>query len=418
MQGEDAPRMLSPYRVLDLADEAGILAGKILADLGADVVAVEPPQGNPVRRLGPFYQGQPHPEHSLVWWAYAAGKRSISLNLQSSDGRALLIRLAATADFLLESFPPGQMDHLGIGYETLKEVNPRLIMASMTPFGQDGPCAHYEGPDLVGMALGGFMHLTGDPDRPPLRITEPQFGRHIGASGAAGAMVAHHYRLLTGRGQHVDISGQQAVARTLAHAPSYWDLNKTSLRRQGAYRPGAEGFRGRVTWPCKDGYVNFMVSAGPLGAGSNALMRWMDQEGFGDDFLRSLDWTKLESRDMTEQFRGKVDPTIERFFLTKPKQELYQEGALARRMLLFPVNTLQDIREQPQLEARRFFVQVQHSEEGASIAYPGGFIRSSATTVGPQRRAPLLGEHNRDVYVGELGLGVHELVALRRTGVV
>jgi len=118
------------------------------------------------------------------------------------------------ADFLLESVTPGYLDRLGVGYETLHRINPRLVMVSMSPFGQDGPYASYQGPDLVGMALGGLMHLTGDPDRPPMRMTEPQFARNVGASGAAGAMIAHHHRVLTGRGQHVDVSGQEAVART------------------------------------------------------------------------------------------------------------------------------------------------------------------------------------------------------------
>ncbi|MFQ5934539.1 MAG: CoA transferase, partial [Dehalococcoidia bacterium] len=160
-----ASGLLSPYRVLDLADETGILAGKVLADLGADVIAVESPGGNPVRRLGPFYKGRPHPERSLVWWAYSSGKRSVTLDLEAEDGPTLLKQLVETADFVFESFPPGYLDRLGLGYKALKQVNPRLIMVSMTPFGQDGPYASYQGPDLVGMALGGLVNLTGDPDR-------------------------------------------------------------------------------------------------------------------------------------------------------------------------------------------------------------------------------------------------------------
>lgn len=417
VQGQEDKGMLSPYRVLDLADETGILAGKILADLGADVVAVEPLGGNPVRRLGPFYGGRPHPECSLVWWAYAAGKRSITLNLETADGRALLKQLVASVDFLLESFAPGYMNGLGLGFEILEQANPRLVMVSMTPFGQDGPYAHYQCPDIMGMALGGFMYLTGDPDRPPVRMVEPQFGRNTGASGAAGAMIAHHHRMLTGQGQHVDVSGQQAVARTLSHAPSYWDLTKVNLRRQGTSRPGAGGFRGRVTWRCKDGYVNFSLSFGPMGAGTNALVRWMDEEGFANDSLRSIDWTQLDQSTVSQELLESVVEPVERFFMTRTKDELYQE-ALARRMLLFPVNTPKDLLAQPQLLARRFFTRIRHSEEGETFEYPGGFIRSSETPVGPRRRAPFLGEHDREVYVDELGLTTGNLVAFRQAGVI
>ena len=417
-QENRASGMLSPYRVLDLAEETGILAGKILADLGADVLAVEPPGGNPVRRLGPFYEGQSHPERSLVWWAYAAGKRSITLDLATFDGRALLKQLVTSADFLMESFTPGYLEGLGLGHEALRQANAGLVMVSMTPFGQDGPYAGYEGPDLVGMALGGFTYLTGDPDRPPVRVTEPQFGSNTGASGAAGAMIAHHYRVLTGEGQHVDVSGQQAVARTLSHAPSFWDFTKTNLRRQGAYRPGPAGIRGRVTWPCKDGYINFsLLGGGALGAGTNALFHWMDEEGFADDFLRSLDWTQIDFNSITQELLAKVNDPVEKFFKAHIKREL-TEGALDRRMLLFPVNTPKDIQEQPQLVAREFFARIEHPEEGATLEYPGGFIRSSETAVGPRRRAPMLGEHNREVYVGELGLSMEEMSFLRQAGAI
>ena len=158
--------MLSPYRVLDLTDERGLLCGKILADLGADVIQVEPPTGNTARRIGPFYQDEVHPERSLFWWSYTSNKRSISLNLATADGRALLKRLVPSADFLIESGAPGEMAALGLGYGDLAALNPALIVVSITPFGQDGPYATYQAPDLVGMGLGGFMYVTGDPDRP------------------------------------------------------------------------------------------------------------------------------------------------------------------------------------------------------------------------------------------------------------
>ena len=195
------------------------------------------------RRIGPFYRDEPGAERSLFWWAYCANKRGITLDINTTDGAALFRRLVGQADFVIESADPGHMASLGLGYSELQELNPRLVMVSITAFGQDGPYADYLASDIVGMALGGFMHLTGDGDRPPLRVSMPQFYQHGSAAGAAGAMIAHTHRQLTGEGQHVDVSCQQAVARTLAHAPQYWDLEQTILRRMGAYR--GVGRRGR-----------------------------------------------------------------------------------------------------------------------------------------------------------------------------
>ena len=150
---------LSPYRVLDLTDEKGFLCGRIFAEQGADVVKIEPPEGDPARKVGPFYQNIPDPEKSLFWFAYNAGKRGITLNINSQEGQDIIKRLVKTADFLVESFTPGYMEGLGLGYRELEKINPRLIMASITPFGQTGPYAHWKGPDIVPWAMGGYMWM-------------------------------------------------------------------------------------------------------------------------------------------------------------------------------------------------------------------------------------------------------------------
>ena len=372
--------LFSPYRVLDLADEGGILAGKMFADMGADVIAVEPPGGNPVRSLGPFYKNDPHPERSLVWWAYAAGKRSVTLDLESEDGADTFRRLAAAADFIFESYAPRYLEGLGLGYESLRMVNPGLILVSMTPFGQDGPYSGYLGPDLVGMALGGLVNLTGDADRPPLRITEPQFGRLNGASGAAGAMAAHHYRMLTGEGQHVDVSGQQAVARVLSEAPATWSFNKLNVMRDGIYRGMARGTKGRTTWECKDAYVTYSLTAGGMGDGTNALFRWMEQEGFTDVKSAPIDWTEQDTQTMPQEILDKANAQVEAFFLAHAKDELYA-GMLERRVLFFPVSTPSDILEEAQLQARDYFVEIDHPEEKDKFLYPGSFVKSTAGRV-------------------------------------
>ncbi len=330
--------LLAPYRVLDLTDSRGLLCGKMLADLGADVVQVEPHGGSDARRIGPFYQDDPGVERSLFWWAHCANKRGISLDITTVDGVALLRRLVANADFLIESADPVQMASWGLSWPDLQGINPRLVMVSITAFGQDGPYADYLASDIVGMALGGFMHLTGDSDRPPLRVSMPQFYQHGSAAGAAGAMIAHTHRALTDEGQHVDVSCQQAVASTLAHAPQYWDLEQTVLRRMGAFRESAGGTFTRINWPCKDGFVNFQPGGGTAGAARSvsSMLAWMTEEGMGSADLDAVNWEELGYGTARAEIMEQTVAAVAPFFMTHTRNEL-ADGALERRILLFPV---------------------------------------------------------------------------------
>jgi crotonobetainyl-CoA:carnitine CoA-transferase CaiB-like acyl-CoA transferase len=418
MHPTDEAGLLSPYRVLDLTDERGILCAKILADLGADVIQIEPPGGSSARRVGPFYHDDAHPERSLFWWSYAANKRSITLNLSSRDGRALLKRLVPSAHFLIESFPPGHMERLGLGYDELAAINPALIVVSVTPFGQDGPYAHYHASDLNGMGMAGFMYVTGDPDRPPARVGVPHFYLHGAAAGATGAMIAHAQRVLTGRGQRVDVSCQEAVARTLASAPQLFAIENTVIRRQGSYRQTGDTTFMRITWPCKDGFVNFQLSGG-AGAGRsvNSLIQWMEEEGLGDSSLLGLDWTTLGYGMITKELLERVVPPVERFLMSHTKAELF-EGAVKRRILLFPVATAGDIMRNSQLQARGYFRQVAHPDLATTITYPGPFVRAGATPIELRRLAPKVGEHNTEIYLDDLGLTREELARLREAGAI
>ena len=413
-----ADLLLSAYRVLDLTDQRGLLCGKILADLGADVVQVEPPGGSAARNLGPFYQDDVHPEKSLFWWAYTANKRSITLNLDAEDGKVLFRKLSAQADFLIESFPPGRMSELGMAYQDLATLNPALVMVSITAFGQDGPYAHYQAPDIVGMALGGFMFLTGDSDRPPLRVGFPHFYLHGAAAGATGAMLAHTHRTLTGQGQHVDVSCQQAVAKTLAHAPQSWDIEGVIIKRMGVFRQTSADTQVRISWRCKDGYINFMLQGGSTAPSTRALLRWLDEEGLGDEYLNEVNWEELGyGRVRTEVMDRAVEP-LERFFSAHTKVEL-TEGSVKRRIFLFPVATQGDLLAHPQLKARDYFRQLYHPELDASVAYPGPFVRAGdGSHVRLRRRPPLIGEHNREIYQDELGLSVDDLTGLKEGGVI
>ena len=416
----DAEMLLSPYRVLDLTDAGGLLCGKILADLGADVIQIEPPGGSTARDIGPFYRDDRDPEKSLFWWAYTANKRGATLNLDLADGKELLRRLVRESHFLIESFPPGYLNNLGLGYQELRVINPALVMVSITPFGQDGPYAHYRASDLVGMALGGFMYLTGDSDRAPLRVSFPQFYLHGGAAGAAGAMLAHTHRVLTGEGQHVDVSCQQSVAKTLAHAPQFWDLEGVVLKRMGAFRQSAGETSVRITWRCKDGYVNYMPGGGAAGSvrSIRALLDWMDEEGMGDEDLKAVNWEEMGYGTARAEIMQRTVAPFERFFMAHTQEELVK-GSLERRILLFPVATPKYILSHPQLEARSYFRQLPHPELNDAVAYPGAFVRDyEGSRISLRRRPPQIGEHNEEVYQELIGLSPAELASLRERGVI
>jgi len=410
--------MLKGYRALDLTNEKGQLCGRILGDLGADVIKVEPPGGDPSRRIGPFYKDIPDPEKSLYWFAYNANKRGITLNIASRDGQEIFKKLTKTAHFVIESFSPGYMDSLGLGYSDLSQINPAIILTSITPFGQTGPYSHYKASDIVEMGMCGFMYLCGDPDRPPVRISFPQAYLHAGAEAAVSTMIAHYYREMTSEGQRVDTSIQEAAYMATMNAPLFWDLEGQVLKRAGAWRTGlTSGILQRQIWPCKEGYVNMPVYGGDLGAKTNrALVQWMRDEGMADDFLSSIDWKKFDLATVDQKTWDHIEELMVKFFLTHTKEELYSKG-LTLGVMIYPVYTPEDIAKDKQLEARGYWTPVEHPELGETLIYPGAFAKASLTPLQIRKRAPLIGEHNQEVYE-ELGFSKEELLRLHEAGVI
>src|SRR5262245_11176992 len=251
----------------------------MLADLGADVIQVEPPGGAAARRRGPFAGGVADSERSLFWWAYARNKRGVVLDLDEEAGREELLALARSSDFLIESFAPGEMERRGLGFARLAEENPALIVVSITPYGQDGPKAGWAATDLTLLAAGGPLSLTGDEDRPPVRVSVPQAYLHAGAEAAVGALVAFHERLASGRGQHVDVSVQQAVTiATQAYILADAVRARTNHRTAGGVRAGR--MRVRLTYPAKDGHVSIAHLFGStIGPATRRLMAWVNECG-------------------------------------------------------------------------------------------------------------------------------------------
>ena len=409
--------MLASFRALDLTDEKGFLCGRILGDLGADVIKIEKPGGDPARNIGPFYHDIPDPEKSLYWFVYNANKRGITLNVETSDGQEIFKRLVEAADFVIESFPPGHMEELGLGYSVLNELNPRIILTSVTPFGQSGPYKDYKAPDLVAMAMGGPMNLTGNADRPPVRIGFPQAYAHAGAQAAVGTLVAHYSRETTGQGQQVDVSMQESLVPLQFNNRFYWEFQGRIVRRASPYRM-VGGITGqRVTWPCQDGHVSFILIGGERGARTNQQMvQWMDSKGMAPDFLKDIDWDSLDMFKATQEQTDQITGPISEFFLKHTVAELCEES-LARRIQLYPVSTIKDLVEDPQLSAREFWTEVEHPELGTTITYPGAAVKLSETPCTIWRRAPLIGEHNQEIY-GELGFSLEELTILKQGGII
>jgi crotonobetainyl-CoA:carnitine CoA-transferase CaiB-like acyl-CoA transferase len=406
------PWMLEGVRVLELAEEPGWLAGKILAELGADVIKVEPPGGDHEGRRGPWLGDVPDPERSLPWLALNTSKRGITLALRSERGREIFRELARRADVVLETFRPGALEELRIGYEDLRAACPRLIWCSLTPFGRTGPFSRWRAHDLVIVALGGNAKLTGDPDRPPVRCTLPTAYLHGGAEAAAGIAMALLGRARSGRGQLVDVSLHEAQLATLVTGAGQWSLSRSTGRRSGP-RMG----RTREIWRARDGYVSFGLRGGPARIPSLvATVEYMAESEMAPEWLRKVDWSGYNHNELAPEEIERLETAFAAFFATRTRRELYAE-ALRRRILLAPCNDAGEILEQPQLRSRGFFTTLEYPELGAAIEHPAFFARSSACRIGVRGRAPRVGEHQAQV-LGELGLGPAELAALAREGVI
>ena len=390
--------MLRPYRVLDLSDERGLLCGHILAGLGADVILVEPPGGSPARRVPPLLDDAPEGERSLYWAAYARDRRSIELDLESPEGQSELRRLVASADILIESAEPGTMAARGLAAADLAEVNPALVYVSITPFGQDGPKANYLATDLVVAAASGTLHIAGYPDAPPVRVSAPQAYLHGGAEAAGAALVALAERIRSGRGQHVDVSIQQAMnlgamgqnVNTAAGAPE-------TVRVAGGAVIGPVTLK--LIWEAKDGHVSLTFFFGnAIGPFTRRLMEWICEEGGCDKATRDKDWVAyaalLQRGEEPYSEFDRVVGVVEDFLRTKTKAELMIE-AQKRRLLILPVATVPEVLENPQLEARDYWRSLPLA--GREALHPGPSVHLPTLDAHRERPVPPPGAHTAEV---------------------
>jgi crotonobetainyl-CoA:carnitine CoA-transferase CaiB-like acyl-CoA transferase len=386
----DPRTMLRGYRVLDFTNERGLLTGQILADLGADVIHIEPPEGSRARGCGP-----------LLWWAYARNQRSLALDLEDAGDRALLSQLLADADFLIESESPGVMSARGLGYEDLKRAHPELIYVSISPYGQTGPKACVPATDLTLTAASGLLFLTGDADRPPVRVSATdQSWLFAGLEAALAALIASQFRLRTGSGQWVDASAQHALnAATQSDALAAFVGDRYTTRSAGGLVYG--GIEIQLLYPAKDGFVSIAFLFGTtLGAGTARLMQVIFEQGFCDAVTCNKDWIRyaellLSGAEPLSEFE-RVKQIVAQFTRSLTKRELLQL-AVERNLLMAPVATIDEVLASEQLAAREYFREHAHPGRATPLRYPGPFARFSRSPIVYARSAPGVDEHGSEI---------------------
>ena len=415
--------MLSCYRILDLTTEKAFMCGRALSDFGAEVIKIEKPGGDPARLKGPFYIDIVDPERNLTWFAFNANKKGITLDIETKQGQEIFKKLVKTADAVLESYAPGYLDSLGLGYQDLSKINPGIVLTSITGFGQEGPYRIYKDPDIVVRALGGLIYTAGYDDRPPLTVSY-EHTHSLGAmNGAAGTMIALMHRVHTGKGQHVDAITQQALDIVCsAEIEGPYALFGQIPTRHGRARAtvtlkDGSTFYNPLLWECKDGYIALNLLLNPTAAKNNlSMMEYIKKDGIDIGFLEGWAWDKKSWEDMSREQAEKLMDTLGKFFMNHTKDELLKL-ATENRFQLGPCNNAEDVLKYPQLKARNFWKEVEHPELGTSLKYPGGAVVTTQGYVGVRRRAPLIGEHNEEIYK-ELGISPDELKALKKQRVI
>lgn len=393
---------LSSLRVLDLS--SGIAAGSccaLMAGLGADVIKIEPPQGDPLRSAGPFLDDVPDPERCGTFLYLNQGKKGITLDVESEAGAALFRRLAEGVDVVVEDFPPGRLGTLGLDYPSLEKLNPRLVMTSITPFGQDGPYRDWKGSEIVCYALSGQLYTYGDPGREPLKPGGSIGLYFAGLAAFAATTTALVSRVWTGEGQRIDLSITEAVASMVEPALAEWHGGNVMRRTGNGGRAAAQG-----QYQCLDGFVQVSTTVG----NEASFQRFPQLMG-----IPELSDPRFASGDGRAQHRDEIDALMKPWLAERPKLEIYQ-AAQALRLPFGYACTTEDLLNSPQFRARDWFVTVDHPAAGP-LVYPGAPYRMSETPW-EAGRAPLLGEHNHDVYCGRLGLSAQDLARLRSAKVV
>jgi crotonobetainyl-CoA:carnitine CoA-transferase CaiB-like acyl-CoA transferase len=392
---------LDGVKVLDLSEDiAGSFCARLLADYGADVLKLEPPGGAVLRRMGPFYHDEPHPEKSLFFLLLNLNKKGATLNLETSAGQAILKRLAQHVDVIVETYSPDYLASLTLGYDDLRQLNPSLIMTSITPFGQTGPYADYKGEEIVEYAMSMIMSISGLQGREPLKHGGFQAQYEGGLFAAGATAMALFAQQSSGQGEHVDVSITECVASTMmATQTIYPFIGGVQARRR------AEGSMFENPMPCRDGWIIVQAGGGAT---------WEDLANFFE--APKLLEPRFADRAQRAQHSREMDQIILESIKNKGKWELFPKAAQAR-MLFGIVQTPSELAECPQLESRNFYREVAHPVMGR-LKVPAELFKFSETPYQLLRPAPTLGQHNREIYVEGLAYTQQEFCQLRQLNVI
>jgi crotonobetainyl-CoA:carnitine CoA-transferase CaiB-like acyl-CoA transferase len=392
---------LAGCRVIEISSSAGAIAGRILADLGADVIKIEPEGGEPARFAEPTLTLGDGSRLSSYWLAFNINKRSICLDLSTNEGGAKFSALVRSADIVITDFQrmsAGESERLAA---LACAANPGIVFAEIWPFGRGGAYETYPATDTILQALGGHLFLNGDIDRAPVRIGLPVGLMQGGAEAASAALMAYYHRLRTGKGQRVDISIQECIIWTLLNTTMAWQILELNEMRGGAVRKErANRFYTRLVWPCADGHIFF----GPVGGGGGVareksyagLVAWMAEEGIKDALLTGREWNGPGQFHVPQEDYDAVSELIGRFIAAKTSAEL-MEQAVKRRILLAPVSTVEQILRYDHLRERGFYLPLSDDRRGFKVDYPAVWASLSDTPLCVLTSAPFAGEHTRQV---------------------
>ena len=404
-------KALTGIKVLEYANFiAGPYCGKLLADLGAEVIKIEKPVvGDEARQCGPFPDDLPHPERSGLFLYLNTNKLSITLNVEAATGAKILKELLKESDVFIEDNPPAIMERLGLDYPNLQKVNPGIIMVSITPFGQSGPYRDYKGYAINCSALGGQSVCAGEPGREPL--TPPLSLGHYqsGAAGAVAALAALFARELTGKGQQADISEAQVWATLhTGNQVSAYVMHGLKRMRWGHRTPGVYPY---TILPCQDGYMSMIAIQG------YQWKRFLELIGDGEvpDWYAN-DPRFKDRREISLKYADEMDALLAPWLMSHTKEEIYNL-CREKKIPFAPVRNMKEVVNDSHLKVRGYFVEVEHRATGP-LKYPGAPYKLSQTPWKVDKPAPLLGEHNEEVYCQRLGYPKEELSQLGRGGII
>ena len=392
---------LEGVKALDLSEDiAGSFCARLLADYGADVLKLEPPRGAALRRMGPFFQDDPHPDKSLFFLVVNLNKKGATLNLETVTGQAILKRLIPHVDVIVESYRPGYLASLGLGHEQLQELNPALTMTSVTPFGQEGPYSQYRGEEIVNYAMGMIMSISGVQGREPLKHGGFQAQYEGGLFAAATTSMALFGSEFTGRGEHIDVSITECIASTMmATQTMYPFMGGTQVRRR------ASGSMFGHPMPCQDGWIIVQTGGGAS---------WEDLS----EFFQSPEM--LDERFANRARRAENGEELDRIVIDSIKErgkwDLFPKAA-EYRMLFGLVQTPSELAQCPQLESRNFYREIEHPVMG-KLRVPAELFKLSETPYQLNRAAPTLDQDNREIYVDGLEYDEQQFTRLRQLNVI